>query len=461
MTSFRAARVLLQSRDAVKWRPRDADVLERNTDAVEDFYLHQGSHNVRIGRRRLDLTVMVKLRTDPGFDISVEQTRAAWIALRRRHPAIATYTKGSKRIYQKLQPGQIKRWLNKTLVVIVDQGELTPEVLDSLPAADMPALHFLPRSKVFALRTPQHLMDALGAVMVLNHFLDELSKTAVEPTDMDNDVIEEQPDNLACCLKAAASLPSASIPQRARLWNIRRRWLRNYPSVGIVPDQDGSESGLSSWRELKYSASATKELVAKAKKHKMTVTHVVHAGVAFAAKEYGPFTLTRNYNSVIVVDMRPREASSQDTAVSPKHTLWPISVTVTSFWKTAESVKKAYQDVLSDPDLPALVEPIFAEVFPPSPSACPTFYNAPFVGSCGCIEDCLGPLYRGFTVDDFSLATECSGKEVIVAVWSYQGRLRIRAMFNEGYHSAKSIERYLHLTEVALKNGLGVSTTGD
>ncbi|KAL4781129.1 hypothetical protein BJX76DRAFT_24783 [Aspergillus varians] len=464
-TSFRAARVLLQPRDSVKWRSRDGTVFERNTDAVEDFHFVNGSRNVRSGRRRLQLTLTVKLGADPGQDIAVEHARAAWIALRQRHPAIASSVQGSKRVYQQLEPGQGDTWLNKTFVSIPGQREITPELLDSLPATDMPAMYFLPDSKIVALRTSQHLMDAYGGAIVLNDFLDELSRLIAKDTNTEDHYISsERSDNLACSLKEAASLPSASIPQIARLWNVRRRWLRKYPTVGIAADQVSPQSGRSAWSDLEYSPSGTKELVKKARKHKMTVTHVVHAGVAFAAKEYGPFTLTKNYNTVVVVDMRRRftdKDSTKTNAVSAQHAMWPISVPVTTFWKTAEALKQTYQDVVSDRDLPALAERVFAEVLQGSPSACPSFYTAPFVGSCGVIDDYLESSYGGLTVDDFSLSAECSGEEVVVAVWSYRGRLRLRAMFNEGYHSAKSIERYLNLTAMALRDGLGVSRSCD
>ncbi|OJJ02068.1 hypothetical protein ASPVEDRAFT_52841 [Aspergillus versicolor CBS 583.65] len=456
-TSLRSARVLLQSKDAVRWRSKDAaaTIFERNTDAAEDFYYYSGFQNARNGRRHLDLTVTARLRVDPQADIQPEHARAAWATLQQKNPALASFVHGSKRIYVTLDLEHTKKWLNKTFVVLPDEEEITPELLDSLPATDMPAMHFLPDSMTFALRTPQHLMDALGAVMLMNDFLAEMSRALLGDIDTQDD----QPVELACSLKEAASLPSASISQRARLWNIRRRWLRSYPTVGVVPDQESPQSGLSSWHDLEYTPAETKEIIAKAKKHKMSVTHVIHAGVAFAAKEYGPFQLTRNYNTIILVDMRRRftdEPARQRDALSPQHAMWPVSVQVTSFWKTAEILKNEYQELVKDPDLPALVEPVFAETIPGASSSCPTFHSAPIFGNCGRIDDRLESAYDGFAVDDFSISTECSGEEIVMAVWTYQGKLRIRAMFNEGYHSAKSIEQYMWRTEVALKDGLGV-----
>ncbi|KAL4993249.1 hypothetical protein BDV10DRAFT_198479 [Aspergillus recurvatus] len=459
MATIRTARVLLQSRDSVKWRPRDEAVSERNLDAVEAFHLANGSHNVRKGRRRLDITVTVKLRVDLGLNIDVKQARAAWIALRQRHPAIASTVRGSRRVHRKLGTDQMNAWLDHTFVTIADESEVTAELLDSLPAAEMAAMYFLQEANVLALRTPHHLMDALGAIMVLNDFLDELSGMVMGKSSTGDPLRTEQLDDLACSLKEAASLPSASVSQLARLWSIQRRWLRNYPSVGVMPDQQAPRSSaLAAWRELEYSPILTRELVTTAGKHKTTVAHVVHAGVAFAAKEYGPFTLTRNYNTVIVLDMRrPKGDPPSKNAISPQHAIWPVSIPVTTFWNTAELLKQAYQDAERDPDLPALVEPAFAEILQSQdPPSCPTFYSAPIVSSFGKIDDYLGSSYGGFTVEEFSLSAECSGEEIVVAVWSYQGKLRIRVMFNEGYHSPKSIERFVHLVEVALKDGVGV-----
>ncbi|KAL4984496.1 hypothetical protein BDW68DRAFT_193590 [Aspergillus falconensis] len=458
MATIRTARVVLQSKDSVKWRPRDEAVSERNLDAVEAFHLAHGSHNVRNGRRRLDITVTVKLRVDLGLNIDVKQARAAWIALRQRHPAIASTVRGSKRVHRKLGSDHISAWLDRTFVAIAGEGEVTAELLDSLPAAEMAAMYFLQEANVLALRTPHHLMDTLGAVMVLNDFLEELSEVVMGKSNTDDSLCTEQLDDLACSLKEAASLPSASVSQLTRFWGIQRRWLRNYPSIGIMPDQPTPQSALASWRDLEYSPILTRELVTTAGKHKTTVAHVVHAGVAIAAKEYGPFTLTRNYNTVIVLDMRrPKDDPSSKNVISPQHAIWPVSIPVASFWNTAGLLKQAYQDAERDPNLPALVEPAFAEIFQSqNPHSCPTFYSAPIVSSFGKIDDYLGSSYGGFTVEEFSLSAECAGEELVVAVWSYQGKLRIRVMFNEGYHSPKSIERFVYLVEVALKDGVGV-----
>ncbi|KAL4817037.1 hypothetical protein BDW67DRAFT_190515 [Aspergillus spinulosporus] len=458
MATLRTARVLLQSKDSVKWRPRDETVSERNLDAVEAFHLANGLHNVREGRRRLDITVTVKLRVDLGLSVDIKQARAAWIALRQRHPTIASTVRGSKRVHQKPGAGQINAWLDQTFVIVAGESEVTAELLDSLPAVETAAMYFLQGANVLALRTPHHLMDTLGAVMVLNDFLEELSEMVMGKSSADDSLCTERLEELACSLKEAAPLPSASVSQLARFWSIQRRWRRSYPSVGIMPDQPTPRSALASWRDLEYSPLLTRELVTTAGKHKTTVVPVIHAGIAFAAKEYGPFTLTRNYNTVIILDMRrPKEGPSSKNAISPQHAIWPVSIPVTTFWQTVELLKQAYLDAESDPDLPALVEPAFAEIFQSqAPPSCPTFYSAPIVNSFGKIDDYLGSSYGGFTVEEFSLSAECSGEEVVVAVWSYQGKLRIRVMFNEGYHSVKSIERYVYLVEVALKDGVGV-----
>ncbi|KAL4764527.1 uncharacterized protein BDW70DRAFT_156688 [Aspergillus foveolatus] len=146
MINLRTARVLLQSKDSVKWRPRDETIPERNLDAVEAFHLANGSHNVRKGRRRLDITVTVKLRVDLGLTIDIKQARGAWISRQQRHPAIASITFGT----------------------VAGGSEVTAELLDSLPAAETAAIYFLQNANVLALRTPHHLMNTLGAVMVLS-----------------------------------------------------------------------------------------------------------------------------------------------------------------------------------------------------------------------------------------------------------------------------------------------------
>lgn len=449
--TLRTARTLLQPKDAVKWRVKN-DTTERSIDAVEAFHLANGAQYVRPGRRRLDLTVSIHVQGEGDGD-----ARAAWKALRMKHPAMASTVQGSKRVYN-------DRENDGNSFVEIESGEITPQLLDSLPAPDIPTLYVLSngneKGRVFALRTPQHLVDPLGAIMLLNDFL-----TLLHHTPTDDPGIKEK-GKLSRSMKENASLPSASVAQLARLWNIRRRWLRSFPSVGVVPDWDTQyedefpSSGASSWRDLTYSKGSSKEVVAKARKHGVSVTHVLHAGVAFAAKEYGPFTLTRNYSSLILLDMRRRSPSQGDGGksgggeeASSQHALWPVCVPVTSFWRTAEQFKNAYEETVNDPDFLALVEPALAET---AQTVLPSECSVPVLSSCGVIDDYLSE-HNDLKVTDFSLSMECSGDEIVVAVWSFQGRLRVRALYNEGFHSGRSIERYLHLIQLALRDGVGVS----
>ncbi|KAL4981245.1 hypothetical protein BDW66DRAFT_4870 [Aspergillus desertorum] len=63
--------VLPQSKDLVRWRPKDGTVSECNLD--KPSHRDNGSYNPRKGRGCLDFTVTVKSRVDLGPNIDVKQ----------------------------------------------------------------------------------------------------------------------------------------------------------------------------------------------------------------------------------------------------------------------------------------------------------------------------------------------------------------------------------------------------
>jgi hypothetical protein len=294
-------------------------------------------------------------------------------------------------------------WLDETFVNIPEEHTLTPELLNRYKATSRPTMYFLESTQTFALRTPHFTMDGLGVLCLLSNFLAELGRIA---TKEENVYFDEKLTDMASCLEEAAQPTFPSPRQLLRLWGIRRKWLRSYPSIGIRPDES-DQSSLSSWKDLQFSTSETKFLISQAKLSGLSLTHVVHAALIIGAKEHGGYPELSNYTNVIVVNLRGRAADTSShvkNIASAQHAIWPFSLPVsTSLLSVAEQLKQIYMGAVGDSDLLPLTGPIFLEGMRTMPTSSHLFHSSPFVSSCGKLDSIIAPWYGSFVLRTFLL----------------------------------------------------------
>jgi hypothetical protein len=456
-TMTRTFRMLFQSRKSLRWYQASPRIFQRNIDALEGFHITGGSHNVPEGRRRLDFTTTVKLQVDKGDKPTAHQAREAWVALRQKHPAMASVIQGTKRIYHRMDQYERQAWLDESFVTVPGDHGLTPELLNQFKTTSRPRIYFLERSHMFVLRTPYYTMDDLGALCLLNDFLTELGRTA---TKEGNICFGEQPSDRATCLEEATQPTFPSPRQLLRLWKMQRIWYKGYPSIGIKPDEPGCSS-VSSWKDLQFSTSETKDLLIRTKQNGLSLTHVAHAALIIGAKEHGHYPEPSNYTNVIVVNLRGRAADTTSQAkniASAHHAIWPFTLPVTTnFLSVAEEMKQIYVSAVGDPDLLSLAGPIFVDGMRKMPTSSQHFHSSPFVGNFGKLDNLIAPWYGSFSVGQVTIVAETSQEDLVVIMWSYKGKFTIRVHYDEGKYSARNIERYLQLTNEALRKGLGIT----
>ncbi|KAJ5132361.1 hypothetical protein N7448_006519 [Penicillium atrosanguineum] len=456
-TLMRTLRILFQPKKSLRWYQASPTIFRRNIDAVEGFHVTSGSENVPQGRRRLDLTATVNLQVGNGNKPTRHQARKAWIALRRKHPAMASVIQGSKRVYYRMDHQERQAWLDETFVNVPGEHALTPEVLNRYKATSRPTMYFLEDAHMFALRTPHYTMDGLGVFSLLGEYLAELGRIANKEQ---NACFDEQPSDLASCLEEAVQPTFPSPRQLLRLWRIRRNWLQSYPSIAIKPDKI-DYSSISSWKDLQFSNSETKCLLARAKQNGLSLTHVAHAALIIGAMKHGVYPEGSNYTQMIVLNMRGRAAdmsSHVKNIASTQHAIWPFTLPVsTCLLDVAEQMKQIYMNAVGDPDLLSLAGPIFIEGMRTIPASSHLFHSSPFVSSCGKLDNVIAPSYGTLYVENVSIMAEISQEDIVAIVWSYKGQLTIRVFYNEGKHSASNIQRYIQLTGEVLKKGFDMT----
>lgn len=298
-------------------------------------------------------------------------------------------------------------------------------------------------------------MDAVGLMRLLNDFLKELDSPEGKESALPFD---EQATDLACSMQEATQAPRPSIMQLYRLWKLSLEWKKRYPSIGIPPDQPDVHSAISAWQDLQLSETMTDNLLKGARKHGLTLTHVCHAALMVAAKAHSDNQELSNYTNVIIMNIRNRAAdpSMQDRNVaSTQHAIWPFTVPVTDFLATAHQVKDRYVTATQNKDLMPLAESVFLDGIRMMDNS-DHWYRAPGVSSYGKVDNFVFGDHSSFEIEDVSFAVESSKHDLVAAIWSYKGKMTIRVMYNRGYHSDKSIERYLQMTEREILSGLGL-----
>lgn len=115
-------RMFFQSAKSLQWHSINPTTFQRNMASNEMFHALSGVHKVTTGRRWRDVTAIARLRTESGQTMSIEQVTAAWISLRRKHPAMASVVEGSKRLYHKADEEELQSWLKETLMRMLPQS---------------------------------------------------------------------------------------------------------------------------------------------------------------------------------------------------------------------------------------------------------------------------------------------------------------------------------------------------
>lgn len=219
------------------------------------------------------------------------------------------------------------------------------------------------------------------------------------------------------------------------------QWASSLPSIGLKIGKADQLPGATKAQRMTLSEYETANVIAAAKKRGLTPTHVAHAAVIFAAKSHGG--CEESYVSTAHFNLRHRCEQSDKNTVTNYYTPWLLMIVPSDFINTANQLKNFYVGFLADQDSLPMIAPFAAELKlafstpPPSPP------SEPIISSLGIIDSRLKNTYGPIHVKDFWMTLDMLSPQVMVYVWTWQGKMTFEACYNEVFHQVASIEEFL------------------
>ncbi|KAL5320341.1 hypothetical protein ACEPPN_011142 [Leptodophora sp. 'Broadleaf-Isolate-01'] len=494
------------------WREVSPGRYERGIDEAEQFYTSMAKTWEATGHTYFAITacsgISIPRSSPPGvsdLETRIEKAfRWAWKKLRYDHPTLAApaeydhRSKICKKAYKALRDDQeVEVWMTETFKV-VDNGQTGEAFANTDPSVGRYATLSLITPPEIRVSSEQHLrrevlfrshhdlVDGIGALTLLNNFLHHAA-TAFEAETKQSIDFGGEYRNLSPPLRIAAGIPqSPSADQKTKLAKIQSANTAARAGVEVLnlPFSSTVQTPGNSQRSaIHFSSQESKELIAKAKSLRATITQVFHAAIALAVRDLQPKTSQARearYLSYSLVNLRhccippyhkPRHAASVYHCVSANHLVVDLTVpaqltsstdqTPEEFLSTLNQVRNFYNNAKIDADYLSIVPSLFSAVtpaYPVTPCGVPVPNQFPSVSlsSMGIVDRIVQPKQGPFDViEPWVLGAEYStGIGAFLATWN--GVLCLSAVYNEAFHSKAEVLDFLERVKRIVIEGLEV-----
>ncbi|KAI1775064.1 hypothetical protein F4818DRAFT_417684 [Hypoxylon cercidicola] len=394
--------------------------------------------------------------------------RDAWKALRQEFPGLAIVPDGlTKKTYVLPDASRVERWADETFFV----DHTDPDaILASYPARDTPSMYFFPESSQVLFLASHWRIDGLGTCMIMERFFSILAALTPSPSaeSWTNDLHKVSPR-----LEDALGAPTEETPEIQALaqQQIADHHKNAIHAGGIPYLGDATTPPGSPVRTfIKFNRETTSALIAACKARGISVTSAFYAALANAALALSRDETPEKYTAVMAVNMRnyvKPPYNSKDHAVqvyiigrSPT-----VEHSCTFDEKTAQfaayskdwyndeflrayrvSTRHHYDAMAKRPAPPAGVPP-------PKPPSGVT------LSSLGVIEKMLPSEYEGgaVKVTDFHFGVSMMTRQMLLYVWTFDGKMSFSINYNEAYHDTKAVKWLLEFIRQVLAKEVGVT----
>lgn len=294
------------------WTQAEPSVWVDKYDGAEKAFFNMSQAFKHQHKEHGSVYLICRLRTPAQHDIKdgrfETHLRYAWRRLRIDFPSLAVFERDGSKTYISPTNGDrdINDWVRDTFWAD-NHAASAKNVLPDLHLRKLPCLVFISRSCEILLHSSHWRIDALGACMVIERFLDLLSDSITAGKTVDPSRWALAFQNLSPSLEDAYGSSSTSTPATsATAEAIRvRNFDEAFPSAGL-PFRGGPETapGPSRSRAVRLSTAETKSLVAACKKREISVTAAVHAACSAAVFDRAADRSCDSYSTVVSVNLR-------------------------------------------------------------------------------------------------------------------------------------------------------------
>ncbi|RDW58577.1 uncharacterized protein DSM5745_11268 [Aspergillus mulundensis] len=441
---------------------RPLDCHDRQFQVIAEFGKPQG-------REQAMLMGVVQLQTPDEADIDlVSQLRAAWKALRLKHPDIALVLDNDEKRYYPVRDEQdLEGWCDATFRVekVPSSDEVLGEIMPM--AAPHATCHWVPASNQLCLVSSHWRWDCRGIIKLLHCLLSELASPTPLPATFDGD----EARHLVPSLDVVLGMPDTLEPA----WEARADELiasamseENQVTIGlpISPGRATSLPGNTRRVGIRIAAEQALALRQSCRKHGVTLTTAVHASI-IAETARVCTTDASKYVAPALFDLRrycPPPSDGPTHAASLRMLALPLTVNAHASWS----------------ELAHAIQPIYRQSFDPEKSNMlfvrvpyvnkvtallqglkdmdihPAQDSEPHLSSLGVIDGQIERAYGDVEVRDVSFMIQMLTGQVLVYFWSWGGEMRLAASYNEAYYSRDQVDRWLEaVRENLVENLLG------
>lgn len=433
---------------SLEWSQTSPTRFERPIDDLESFFLFIASVGAPYGRQNWAISSGIKFQTDRA-DI-VSDLHRAWTAIRYEHPNVASYVDGSRWVYEVVQnDAELQQWLSETFVVHSSETSARDLFVGFQPTKRM-ILHVLPHTQEAIIQCPHTHTDGLGTVTLFNNMLQSLAIPSKQPP------FGDEAKNLLPPFTITAKVPKLTAEHQAR-WNANMgTWLQNMPTIGLAASATDRAPGPSRVQSLTFSNEETRAIISTAKKMGATPTHVGHAAAALATRVHGGKLELSTHATLGIFAERDLCELPSDVIVTPHVTALPMVVDLGDFESTVRSAKEAYTGNKAE-KYSLSVSPLFADqIVRVLSEPQPEVSSGATISSLGLLDPRFKTEYGDIKLDDYWFTINMVTPDVVVYIWTFQGRLTFEISYNEMYHPEESIGKYLQLIKDQLAQGLKV-----
>ncbi|KAI1179816.1 hypothetical protein F4777DRAFT_532110 [Nemania sp. FL0916] len=405
--------------------------------------------------------------------------RRAWAHLRFQHPSLAAEGDSDNKNFIYTVPADgdaLDAWVSQTFRVATD-AHSSADVIATFQPTPYAKLVYVPRSGELVGHTSHWRSDGIGVMLLLDAFLSIASQPSplADPASLP---WGSEVERLAPSIEDAAAIPKDSTPTlKERGAAVLATFSHAVGTVGIslagagVTETETVPRGTRS-APLVFDPTTTEKIVAACKARGVSVTAAVHASVAganyaLADDDDDDAARHKHYASTIRFALRPYLPEPYSTpayAAALFTTGWMKRVEAGSSWAERLGQYQAeYRKGISREFLDAHREYAaqLGDMVRNMPST-PGGGDPPSdvdISSIGVAEKLIRQSYgtpdtAGFDVTAVSVGVEILSRQAVTFVWTFRGRLNLSAVYNESFHSADQMNRFVHEVEKQLLDGL-------
>lgn len=432
-------------------------------DAYEKACYILAQHGKEVGQEHWLVTVTAKI-SNTSEDDTIVLLRKAWKSLRLLRPDIATEVHGYEKQYCAVKDVKsLEAWCDDTFRV--ESARSANDLFShkmGLPGS-MALCYWIPASEEVVLVSPHWRWDIRGATSTLDKLLSQVKTPGSLPDTFSGSECDRLPLSMQHITESSSSMSQRErIPEQAYQWFGHPH--SDGPGIGLAPINPKGNPGNTEIAEIQLSRKVTGQICERVRPLGITVTTAVHASIIVETARANPNSPKSHHNSACIFDLRPHFFSViKDASIAPSLCMaaLPFKTDADAKWE----------------DLIGVIQPLYRSSWNPNETNMAAAYQMtlehlgenivqvwrasdqpePALSSIGVIDQgFLKHRYGPITICDISYNVTNTFPSVANMCYTWDGKLRLRACYNEAFFARDFVEQWLSSVQQNLLQNLQI-----